>query len=108
VSQFAAGCAVCGADLEAHRAQRSARRLPRASLSARARLPLDWWLVPALALMALVMPLLGILLAFLAAAQRDNAGDRAMRNAFVAVAVLGIVVFLIPGLRFGVVRALLT
>ena len=106
VSQFAAGCAVCGTDLEAHRERHAARRVHVASVSVGRRLPPDWWIVPAIGLLALVMPLFGILVAMLAAAQRDQKGDIGMRNAFVAVAGLAVVVFVIPPLRYGVVRLL--
>jgi hypothetical protein len=82
------------------------RRVPVPTVSVGRRLPPDWWIVPAIGLLALAMPLFGILVALLAAAQRDTAGDRGMRNAFVAVAVLAVVVFVIPPLRFGVLRAL--
>src|SRR4051794_22363858 len=107
VSQFAAGCAICGADLEAHREARAVRRVPVPPVAVGGRLPPDWWIVPLVGVLALAMPIIGILIAMLAAAQRDTAGDRGMRNAFVAVAVLAVVVFVIPPLRFGVWRVLL-
>jgi uncharacterized membrane protein len=108
VSQFAAGCAICGADLEAARQERAARgvHVHVPSVSVGRRLPLDWWVVPAIGLVAVIMPLFGILLAMLAAYQRDQAGDRGMRNAYVAVAVIALIVFIIPPLRFGVAQLL--
>jgi len=69
-------------------------------------LPPDWWIVPLIGLLALVMPVFGILIAVLAAYRRDSAADYGMRNAFVAVAVLAVVVFVIPPLRYGVIGVL--
>ena len=106
VSQFAAGCAVCGTDLEAAREARAARRVHVPTVSVGRRLPPDWWIVPLIGLLALVMPLFGILLAMLAAAQRDRAADYGMRNAFLAVGLLAVVVLVIPPLRYGVIGLL--
>jgi hypothetical protein len=105
VSQFAAGCAICGADLEAAQAARPERRMPAVSVP-RGRLPRDWWMLPVSALLALAFPLAGALLAGFAARQRDLSGERGMRNAFVAVAVAAVAVLLIPSLRFGAARLL--
>jgi hypothetical protein len=104
VSQFAAGCAVCGADLEKARAQRAQRRqLPRPPSVGR-RLPLYWWLLPMTALVALVFPLAGVVIAFLAGRRADLDGERGMRNAYIAVAVIAIAVLAIPDLRYGVLE----
>src|SRR3954447_25615222 len=105
VSQFAAGCALCGADLEAERTVAAARRMPAAH-APHVSLARDWWMLPVTALVALAFPLAGALLAGFAARQRDLSGERGMRNAFVAVAVAAVAVLLIPSLRFGAARLL--
>ena len=96
VSQFAAGCAVCGTDLEAARAQRASARV-RVPV-AQPRLPYDWWLYLATLAAALFFPLLGLLLAFLAGRQRYGRE----RTFFIVVGAVAVVVLLIPGLQLGV------
>ena len=105
MSQFAAGCAICGADLEAERAVAAPRRMP-AVHAPRVGLPRDWWMLPVTALVALAFPLAGVLLAGFAARQRDLSGERGMRTAFLVVAAVAVAVLLIPALRFGVLRLL--
>jgi len=65
VSQFAAGCAICGTDLEAHRRavaqRRASRRLPTMP-----QLSEDTLVVGLIALVAFAFPLAGIVLAALA------------------------------------------
>jgi hypothetical protein len=99
VSQFAAGCAVCGADLEAHRAQAATRPqvpVPRVSL------PYDWWLHAGTALAALFFPLLGLILAFFAG--RDRYGRE--RTYFIACGVVSVALLIIPPLRLGLLNLL--
>jgi hypothetical protein len=97
---------VCGADLEAARGARAARRLAVPSVSVGRRLPPDWWIVPVVGLLALVVPVFGLLIAALAIYRRDSAADYGMRNAFIAVAALAVVILIIPPLRFGVLSLL--
>ena len=97
VSQFAAGCAVCGADLEAHREQ--ARVRPHVP-TPRVSLPYDWWLYLGTALAALFFPLLGLILAFFAA--RDRTGGE--RTYFIACGAVSVALLVIPPLRLGVLN----
>jgi purine-cytosine permease-like protein len=99
VTPFAAGCAICGADLEAHRAARAQRRhvsVPAPSV----RLPYDWWLYLGTAVAALMFPLLGLILAYFAG--RDRSGGE--RTFFVTMGAIAVVLLVIPTLRFGVLR----
>jgi purine-cytosine permease-like protein len=99
VTPFAAGCAICGADLEAHRAQQAQRRhvtVPTPSV----RLPYDWWLFAGTALAALLFPLLGLILAYFAG--RDRTGGE--RTFFIAMGVISIVLLAVPSLRFGIAQ----
>jgi hypothetical protein len=99
VTPFAAGCAICGADLEAHRAQQAQRRtvaVPTPSV----RLPYDWWLFAGTALAALFFPLLGLILAYFAG--RDRVGGE--RTFFIAAGVVSIALLVIPPLRLGVLN----
>ena len=101
ISQFAAGCAICGADLEAARAQRASRPSVPVPLP-QPRLPYDWWLYVATIIAALFFPLLGLVLAFLAGRQRYGRE----RTFFIVCGAIAVLVALIPGLRFGLWQAL--
>jgi hypothetical protein len=96
VSQFAAGCAVCGADLEAHRASRAQRRTVPVP-QPRVRLPVDWWLYVGTAAIALFFPLAGLAVAFLAGRQRYGRE----RTFFIVCGVVSVVLLAIPSLRLG-------
>ena len=91
VSQFAAGCAICGADLEAYRTQLAERRASAPSLPAWARLPTGGdvhvtRLVFAVAA-TLFAPFVGLLLAAWFAYEADQDGRDGIRNALIAVCV---------------------
>ena len=109
MSPFAAGCALCGADLEAHRAQLAARRSPRDLVPVRApavRLPRvddDVLVVALVALTTLLAPLLGLLFAFLALRDPRRANVRTWLGVLAAIA---IVLTVVPALRFGVLSLL--
>jgi len=103
VSQFAAGCAICGADLEAHRKQLAARRPALPSVP---RIALPGWLprpraggdvhVTRLVLAAaltLLAPFLGFFLAAFFAYHAEQDGRAGMRNALVAVCGFAFVMF---------------
>lgn len=105
VSQFAAGCAICGADLERH------RRSPGARLTRTVRTsPLPRWgselgervlLTVILVALALFAPLYGFLFSMLVAWDRNRRGQRAARNIALACVLLAALSFLgplIPGL----------
>ena len=88
MSQFAAGCAICGADLERHRAELAARRraLPRVAI------PAPRWggdvHPPRLALallFLLVSPFLALLFGAWFAYHADQDGREGIRNALIGV-----------------------
>jgi len=94
VTQFAAGCSICGEDLQAARARLAARRTPMARVSSRLRFPTisDEALRVGIALsLALFIPFFGLLLAGFLAWQAHSDGRSGLRNALVAVAVLAAV-----------------
>jgi hypothetical protein len=100
VSQFAAGCAICGADLVAARQARERRRQALPSLSAPRWFPqitaTDAVLGALLVICAFAAPLIGGPIAGLFAYFAHQKGDLVQRNlALAAVAVALIVVVLI-------------
>jgi hypothetical protein len=99
VTPFAAGCAICGTDLEAHRARRAQRRsvaVPTPSV----HVPYDWWLFLGTAVAALLFPILGLILAYFAG--RDRVGGE--RTFFIVAGAVAIVLLIVPTLRFGVLQ----
>jgi hypothetical protein len=95
VSPFAAGCAICGEDLEAARARLADRRvsLPRPTLPGSALGPaigLDWVHILVAVVLALAISPIGLVLALYWAVQRHRAGDTAMVVAMVAVAAVAV------------------
>lgn len=98
VSPFAAGCAICGTDLEAGRAARRSRALPGmpriAAPSLRA--DVDWVHIAVAALLALAAPPIGLLLAIYWAVNRYRRGQPLMAAAMVGAAVLAIAMLLAP------------
>ena len=93
LTQFAAGCAICGADLEAHRRQFAARgaRVPRPAVAARlpAWLRIDGDVHLTRLVFAIVLtlfaPFLGIFLTAFFAYHADQDGRTWIRNALIAV-----------------------
>jgi hypothetical protein len=101
VSQFAAGCAICGYDLEAHRRNLAERRASAPHVVAAARLP--GWLRRApralgglggdvhvtrlifAIVLTLFVPFIGLFLAAWFAYHADQDGRHAIRNALIAV-----------------------
>lgn len=111
MSAFAAGCAICGADLEAHRrrlAQRpsvaeATRRVPDVRLPhLSSRIDPDLALVTVTVLMLLLVPIMGALLAGLGAWDRNRNGRITMRNVFLVLLALGLATFLIAPWQYGV------
>jgi predicted amidophosphoribosyltransferase len=103
VTPFAAGCAGCGADLEAHRAELRAHpplltrlvtwrpRVPDVQLDAT-----DLAMLAVTLLLALFAPLYGLLLALFCAWAKHREGDLAVRNILFGLAALALVGMLFP------------
>jgi hypothetical protein len=106
VSVFAAGCAICGADLEQHRRELAERRveLPAGPRVGRG---LPFGLDPHVALVALILlatllsPLLALIMAAVGAQDRHRNGQIGQRNLFLALAALNVLLAFVPSLRFG-------
>ena len=101
VSPFAAGCAICGEDLEAARAKLASRRVvvPRPRLGAGLSSPalgLDWVHILVAVVLALAISPIGFLLAVYWAVQRYRAGDTAMVAAMTGVAALAVAAMVAP------------
>jgi hypothetical protein len=103
VSPFAAGCAICGADLEAARAKRAASRRPTFQLPS-VRLPgpragsnVDWVQVVIAYLLALFAGPIGLVLALYWAYQHSiRAGGRVMMWLMLGAVALSIAALLAP------------
>src|SRR3712207_3719436 len=80
VSHFAAGCAICGADLERWRAEQAQRRAKLPSVSAPSlRLSAiddDWLMVGLTVVLVLFAPLFGLILALIGARDPRRANRR--------------------------------
>ena len=101
VSQFAAGCAVCGADLERARRERAARRqLPQLRLPA---VEQDVLVSGLVVLTVLALPLLGVVIAALALRTQTLSSQRALRTVLWIAIAVGVLLLLNPATRFGVV-----
>jgi hypothetical protein len=103
VTPFAAGCAVCGTDLEAARAARAARsaklriELPRARWSGgRATGAIDWVHLAVAVLVALAIPPVGLLLALFWASRRHRDGEPVMTALMLAAAALAAAAIFAP------------
>jgi hypothetical protein len=95
VSQFAAGCAICGADLEAYRTTLAQRRASGPRLPGWARLPTGSGDVHVTRLLfaiaaTLFAPFVGLLLGAWFAYHADEDGRDGIRNALIAVCVFAI------------------
>ncbi len=98
VTPFAAGCAVCGADLEAARAELASRRrigLPQPrGFEAGPRV--DWVQIVVAFLLALAVSPIGLLLALYWANQRYRGGERLMMALMLGAAALAVAALLAP------------
>ena len=108
VSQFAAGCAVCGTDLQAARAEPAERRAKRPHLpGSLPRLGEDALRIGVTVLAALFSPLMGALLAGYFAYDADRDGRLPTRNLMIVLlglSVVGLVAYaqIWGGLFFGI------
>jgi hypothetical protein len=100
VTPYAAGCSVCGADLERLRRQRArsvSQRLRTASLPSFAGDAAQNVLLTVLMIvLALFAPLFGLAVAALVAFDRNRRGERTMRNMAVAAGTLAAIGFFVP------------
>jgi hypothetical protein len=103
VSAFAAGCAICGFDLERHRAEDAARRARLPSVpTPSVRLPEvddDWLMLGLAAVLVLFVPLFGLILAVIGARDPRRANRRTW---FIGLAVLAVAIMVLPATRYGV------
>jgi hypothetical protein len=108
VSQFAAGCAVCGTDLQAARSELAARRAKRPHLpGAVPRLGDDALRIGVTVLAAVFSPLMGAVLAGYFAYDADRDGRLPTRNLMIVLlglSLLGLVAYaqIWGGLFFGI------
>ena len=110
VSQFAAGCAICGADLREQRTRTSTGP----TLADRVR-PSGWLatergtttaLLTVLVLLMVVSPLLCLIIGAMAAVDRNRRGDIVVRNVIIGLMVVNVALLFIPVLRFGLLSLL--
>ena len=106
VSVFAAGCAVCGVDLERHRRELEERRLelprvPRAARRSPLRFDAHFALVALVLLATLLSPFLALIMAAVGAQDRHRNGQIGQRNLFIALAAVNLALTFLPELRFG-------
>ena len=106
VSVFAAGCAVCGTDLEQHRRDIDARRVdlphvPRATRRSSLRFNAHLALVALVLLATLLSPFLALIMAAVGAQDRHRNGQIGQRNLFIGLAILNLALTFLPALRLG-------
>jgi hypothetical protein len=102
VSAFAAGCAICGADLEKARAEQAAKRRPE-----RPGLPsfggaagIDWVQLAIALILAVAFSPLGLLLSAYWAVRHERYGETAMMLMMIVAAAIALAAILHP-LWFG-------
>ena len=105
VSQFAAGCAVCGADLETARRDRAARRRP--GLPRLPAVPQDLVVFVVMVLLVLFVPLLGVLLTLYVTYRERATSQRLLRLGLWVAVAAGVVLLAMPETRSAGVLALL-
>jgi positive regulator of sigma E activity len=113
VSQFAAGCAVCGFDLERARGE-AAERGPSladraASLRPGVRTGLerqDLFLIAVMVALVVFFPIVGLALAAWTAYDQNRGGERFVRNVALGLVAVAVVFIAVPGLRYGIVGAI--
>jgi hypothetical protein len=106
VSVFAAGCAICGADLVQHRRELEQRRVELPHVPSRARRsPFQFdahlALVALVLLATLLSPFLALIMAAIGAQDRHRNGQLGQRNLFIGLAVLNLALTFFPALRLG-------
>ena len=106
VSAFAAGCAICGADLEQHRRELADRHIdlphvPRVASPARFRFDAHAVLVALVLLATFLSPFLALIMAGIGVQDRHRNGQIGQRNLFIALVVVNLALAFVPALRFG-------
>ena len=91
VSPFAAGCAVCGTDLEAARAELAAKRARRPTLPGPIRLGDDAVRIGVAVIATVFSPVMGALLTGYFAYDADRNGRTATRNLMIALLGLSLI-----------------
>ena len=100
MTSYAAGCGVCGADLERLRRQHRvgvgelARRTPRPNLAR--DLAQNVVLTVLMVVVSLFAPLYGLAIAALVGFDRNRRGERTMRNMAVAAGAIAVIAFFAP------------
>ena len=90
VTPFAAGCAICGFDLESARAARARRSAPVGRHVTMPRLGDDALRIAIAVLVTIAAPFFGVLLTGFFAWQLHQDGRAGMRNAMLAIVALGL------------------
>jgi hypothetical protein len=114
VTQFAAGCAICGADIQGVRR----RAQGRATLTDRLDVLRPGWagsrdvrdsvlMGIVVGIVVIVSPILGLLVAGWIAYNRDRGGDTLSRNVALGLVALALVLIAVPELRYGIFVRLL-
>ena len=107
VSQFAAGCAICGHDLAAARRERAQQRRFELPALPRPRwLSGEAWIALVLLLIVVFMPIAGLLLAAFIGYNADNEGRESVRNVAIAAGAVGLLLLLVPAWRYGIFTVL--
>jgi hypothetical protein len=103
VSVFAAGCAICGVDLEQHRRELGDPRIELPRVPRRSPMGLDAHvaLVALVLLATLLSPFLALIMAAVGAQDRHSNGQTGQRNLFIGLAALNLALAFLPQLRFG-------
>jgi hypothetical protein len=106
VSVFAAGCAICGADLAQHRRELEARRIelphvPRARRRSALRFDAHLVLVALVLAATLLSPFLALIMAAVGAQDRHRNGQIGQRNLLIGLAVVTLALTFLPELRLG-------
>lgn len=104
MSAFAAGCAICGYDLEAYRSERAAKRearpkVPSAPSVSLPRVEDEYLLVGLTTILVLFVPLFGLILAVIGYRNPRFANAQVW---FALLGVVALVMLVVPQVRFGI------